>query len=1444
MPSRALPPRPAPVPPPASRALLRARARAVAAAAVGISLAWPASRAAGQLVINGNYTNSATLSAGTGQPQLTITINNSTFSQTATGVLNASDGGLITLNATNVVGGLLTTSGTGVIRASNSGSNFLSGVALAGTLDLGTAVSTLRVQNGLTLGNGGTTSGTVQVNAGSAFVFQGTQTLGGTGTVVLGATAANNRVGLDGSNAVLTVGPNVTIRGENGVVGAGLYVGGGGRQIANQGLITADVAGGTISIEQATVANTGTLGAANGGTLRLTSAVTNGVGGQLAASANGVLLLDGARVTGGTITTATGGVFRASASASNFLDGVTLAGTADLAGGTRVLRVENGLTLQGGAAVAVDNGSAFVFQGSQTLGGTGTVALGGAGSNRIALDGSNATLTIGPNVTLRGENGSIGQGVYVGGGGRAIVNNGTIAADVAGGTVTIDQAPVTNNGTLRAANGGTLVLNSSVTGGATGVIEAGAGSVVLQNGVTVSGQITTAGAGAFRASASGSNFLSGVTLDGTLDLATAPGVERVTGGLTLQNGAAVNVNNGSAFVFQGTQTFGGTGTVVLGAAGNNRVGLDGSNAELTIGPNVTIRGAAGSIGQGVYVGGGGRTIVNNGVIAADVAGGTLTIDQAPLTNNGTLRAANGGTLVLNSSVAGGATGQIEAGAGSVVLQNGVTLSGRVATTGTGTLRASASGSNFLDGVTLAGRLDLATAAGVERVVGGLTLEGGATIDVDNGSVVAFQGTQTLGGTGTVTFGATGNNRLAIDGSNAQLTIGPNVTVRGTTGNIGQGVYVGGGGRALVNTGAIVSDGGGTITVSQVPLTNDGLLRAQTGTLALGTPLSGTGTLQADAGGTLTLSSGQPAAQGVLAITGAGATVNNGTQSLTLSRDYLNAAAGSGDAFNRRAGLTGTGQVLAGGAPVQAIVGPNVSNGTTAAATLTIGNVRVGANDFQYVVQNAGTGPAMRGAIQTGVNGGSITDARLSGSGVTAGLYGPTTTGGTTSPPYTVTFTAATAGALAPLTGQAVNLRSTYDNVGDQKLNIVVGAGAAAYRVANPVVAPTSVTLAARVGDAAPSQAIGVTNQSPDAFTEALDASFTGPTPAGFSTSGSVTGLAAGASSNALSVALNTGTAGTFGGSAAVGLVSSGAGTTGAADLALGTANVTLAGRVYTAAVGEVSPTTVDFGIVHVGDAAARTVSVRNAAAVTALNDVLRGGITGGNAAFAVSGTLGAGLAAGATDNTSLQVALNTSTSGQFTGSGLVSLVSSNPDLADLALGSQGVQFVGQVNNYADAGLAKTGGAGTFGGAGSSYTLDFGTRAFGSGPLSADLAVDNLATGFADLLGGSFTLVGGGFTFAGFDAFSGLGAGGRRGGLRVTFDAATAGMFSGTVTLNAFGTNASGYFGALGPVRLTLSGAVAANPDPSVVPEPGTWALLAAGLGAMGAAARRRAAPAA
>jgi len=338
----------------------------------------------------------------------------------------------------------------------------------------------------------------------------------------------------------------------------------------------------------------------------------------------------------------------------------------------------------------------------------------------------------------------------------------------------------------------------------------------------------------------------------------------------------------------------------------------------------------------------------------------------------------------------------------------------------------------------------------------------------------------------------------------------------------------------------------------------------------------------------------------------------------------------------------------------------------------------------------------------------------------------------------------------------------------------------------------------------------------------------GTAPGGFSTAGGVNGLVAGASSSALSVALNTATAGSFGGPVTVSFVSSGAGTTGAADAALGSQTVNLSGRVYTPAVAQVNTPVVDFGIVHRGDVVAtRNVSVTNAAAIAAPNDELRGSIASAGLPFSAGGTLG-GLAAHATDTTTFQVGLNTGNAGVFNGSATASFVSHNGEMADLALGSTTVSLKGQVNNYAEASFIKVDGSGSVSKVGNTYTLDFGSLALGAADLTGTLGILNSALGPADLLRGSFDTSGVGpeFLLSGFTSFAGLASGAGQGGFSITLDSATLGAFEDIIVLHAFGSNASGFDAALTDTTLVLRGNVQAV---VAVPEPGTYLLMLGGL---------------
>lgn len=261
--------------------------------------------------------------------------------------------------------------------------------------------------------------------------------------------------------------------------------------------------------------------------------------------------------------------------------------------------------------------------------------------------------------------------------------------------------------------------------------------------------------------------------------------------------------------------------------------------------------------------------------------------------------------------------------------------------------------------------------------------------------------------------------------------------------------------------------GGTITASGTSaiadLTDSGLVTVTGGTLSIVNiggitgGVSGSGTIDVMGDATLDVSNAAfynnfaTNSIGVLTLA-AGAVLNLGSDNLRIGSDFVNDNAGAGNSYDPTAGVVfqhvpiapgpvqnGTttvitgGNLLGGGAHIT--LGGDAQPGSSATATLDLGSFHIGQTVAgSYTIANSGTAgaAALRGAIQTDVNGASIADAGLSGSGVTAQNFGPIAAGAT-SQPYGVMLHAdhAGTGTLAQLV-----LPTDFSDSGTVTLDII------------------------------------------------------------------------------------------------------------------------------------------------------------------------------------------------------------------------------------------------------------------------------------------------------------------------------------------------------------------------------------------------------------------------
>ncbi|HVM50529.1 MAG TPA: autotransporter-associated beta strand repeat-containing protein [Candidatus Acidoferrum sp.] len=524
----------------------------------------------------------------------------------------------------------------------------------------------------------------------------------------------------------------------------------GGTTIAAPGALTVGGAGQLGGgVYSAPIVNNGTLNYNSSAAQTLSGPVS---GSGALAQGNGTLILSGANTYSG---------------------GTTIAGPATLQIGDGVLY--NGPTVVGNI---VDNGS-LVFANFYPQTFTGN--LSGAGS----LTAAGAT-----SLTLSGNLNSYSGGIAINVG-SLIVNN--AAAQTLSGVIT-------GGGTLVQNGPGMLTLNATTTPGNTysggTIINAGILSVsAIDNSgfapnALGSGQVTLGGAGAtLQYTGTGTaptlaNTVSGTgTLDlpdGDLEVDVLKGTVTKTGSATLTLGGTAD-NSGLGMTING-------GKVVLNKASSGSAHALGG-ATTTVNSPAILQ-LAGTGGDQIYSGG--SVVINSGAVF-DANGQTEGMTSLTLYGNGS----GSGPLINSSGTA--ATITTTASPGGFVLGSniGFASSGNITLAGVIT---NLNGTPY--GITNAGPGTL-TLNSVNRFSGGLTINAGATVVLNNYSAAGTNDTITINGNGILqcnagTTSTTTYTNPITGGSTSAIKV---TTASGNT-------YLGGDLSAF--TGTIYCNGGQTV----------------------------------------------------------------------------------------------------------------------------------------------------------------------------------------------------------------------------------------------------------------------------------------------------------------------------------------------------------------------------------------------------------------------------------------------------------------------------------------------------------------------------------------------------------------------------------------------------------------------------------------------------------
>ncbi len=726
-------------------------------------------------------------------------------------------------------------SGTGTLYVNQGGEVTIAVTAGVGAFDVGHSAGSFgyaEIDGGIVsvsgnpiyVGNSAGASGVFVINSGQVTDLTNSIFVGNAGTGTLDVNG-----GTVSSHIAIYAGYSAGSRGLIDVTGGTLTAATAGLTVGNLGTGELELSGGTVSVVGGiqignSVGAVGTV-VVTGGTLTSTGAGMNvGNAGTGFLSVNGGIVSVATGMAVGLSSTANGSVTVSHGLLSEgaaLLVGGSGTGTLDVgAGGT--VTAQLGLTIGNdvtGSGIVIVNGGTLRDAGVATVGqfGTGTLVVMGGGT--VAQTGLVGDFSIG--MSPFGPPGSVSHGtVIVNGGTLDTAGTFTVGAANAVGTLLVE-----GGGLLRTGSGGAIIdasgsgsANATVSGGTWAlpagnlvVGDTGSGSLDVNGGGGIG--VVNAGAGEIVIGQSGSvaqgivSVESGGTLiGGTLVVSDA--TSGTTGSLTVGGGGLVEVG-AIAEDGGGSITVGGTAAAELSASGLVDIGQSGTGALLTINNLGTVTGTGGNT---LEILSNSTASVNGGTLGGfgtveigGASGGTLDVTGAGTVESTSVVVGNGGllqagSLTIDNAITQGGIESLSVDTGGTVLVSTITLgTGGVINLNGGVLdpiTMDVTGPGTISGSgTLDANISFASSAGTLIYNGGGTLEitgtvsGGGTLGLGSG---AIQLDTAPGSTPTVTYGP-GTETLILGSPTIDTTSGgPNIFTAMTDVGLGDRVDFGSG----------------------------------------------------------------------------------------------------------------------------------------------------------------------------------------------------------------------------------------------------------------------------------------------------------------------------------------------------------------------------------------------------------------------------------------------------------------------------------------------------------------------------------------------------------------------------------------------------------------------------------------------------------------------------